>query len=114
MKVELAPEAMQRFFVLGGECNFLFRCGPTGRLGAVPVEEWQNAEDSSLDPSLRPANWPARRTQRLLDVAEDTMRASVQELRLRATLIRKSRAVGIIPGARSRWRRRPWATGATR
>ncbi len=98
MKVELAPEAMQRFFVLGGECNFLFRCGPTGRLGAVPVEEWQNAEDSSLDPSLRPANWPARRTQRLLDVAEDTMRASVQELRLRATLIRKSRAVGIIPG----------------
>ena len=94
LKAELEAEAMQRFFVLGGECNFLFRCGGDGRLAGVPVEQWQPEELGDL----RPCSWPQRRTQQLLDVAEETMRASVRELRLRATLIRKSRAVGIVPG----------------
>lgn len=94
MKAELKPEAMRNFFVLGGECNFLLRCSREGRLLAVPEEEWQPEELGRL----RPGSWPLKQTQKLLDVAERTMRESIKELRLRATLIRKSRAVGIIPG----------------
>jgi IMP and pyridine-specific 5'-nucleotidase len=27
-QAKLGPEAMGRFYVLGGECNYLFRCTP--------------------------------------------------------------------------------------
>ena len=45
-----------------------------------------------------PRHWAEADCGALLDVAEASLRSSMSALKLRAALLRKSRAVGIIPG----------------
>ena len=60
------------------------------RLLPVPYEEWQN---QSLG-GPRPHYWPQEKVAQILDIAEQCMRETVSELKLRARLLRKERAVG--------------------
>ena len=87
----LGAETLHRFMVLGGKCNYLLRCDANTRLQQVPDEEW-SANGST------PRQWPTDECERLLDVAEASLRGSIADLKLRARLIRKPRGIGIIPG----------------
>lgn len=91
----LTREQVENFFVFGGECNYLLRCTlqPAERKGEqngdsrmeavivpVPKEEWQAPELTGP----KPTQWPAEEIKELLDVAEKSMRDTVQDLNLRA------------------------------
>lgn len=87
----LPEEVLNRFHVLGGECNYLFRCGTNPEtdfpmLNAIHATEWY--------PTV--ASWEERKIQRLLDVAEECMNHAITELRMRARIIRKPRSVGVV------------------
>ena len=44
-----------------------------------------------------PGNWDEKEIQKLLDVAEETVRESVANLRIRGRVLRKKRSVGLVP-----------------
>ncbi len=109
----LSAEEVSRFYVCGGECNYLMQCSlvPTSEAGGassssapatafaarllpVPVEKWQ-AEALG---GPRPFYWPAAEVTQILDVAEATLRTALVDLRLRAKILRKERAIGLYPG----------------
>ncbi|KAF9976981.1 IMP 5'-nucleotidase [Actinomortierella ambigua] len=94
----LPDEMLKRFFVLGGECNYLFHC------------EWKNQENGKRAVGLtyiqpeayQPAEmlaWSQEDIQELLDVAEENLRRCAKAMNLKAAVLRKSRAVGIYPTA---------------
>ncbi|KAF9931439.1 IMP 5'-nucleotidase [Mortierella antarctica] len=94
---KLSEKLLERFYVLGGECNYLFRCGwkksdTTGEsvvgLTYIQPESYQPAEMLA---------WSHEDIQELLDVAEENLKRSVSAMNLKAIILRKSRAVGIVP-----------------
>lgn len=103
---KLTKEQVENFFVMGGECNYFLQCtigsfdGPDAPqkpiLVPVPVETWQADE---LD-GPKPHYWPQDKVQRLMDLAEESMKDSVKELRLRAKILRKDRSIGVYPGGK--------------
>lgn len=98
----LTSEQIERFFVCGGECNYLFQChlidsNDTEKrsvLAPVPYELWQ-AEHLG---GPRPYYWPQEEINQVLDIAEAVMRQFVSDFCLRAKILRKERAIGIYPG----------------
>ena len=76
--------------VMGGEANFLFKYSSrsTSRLEGVPGPQW-------LLPEM--ALWTQENITALLDVAQSALQSCIHALDLRAQLVRKERAVGIIP-----------------
>lgn len=99
----LSVDVVSNFYVLGGECNYLLKCHlvkdsfsdeMTAKLLPVPYDIWQ-------DPSVggpRPAFWPSEQVTQILDIANEQLQLAMSELSLRGKIIRKERAVGIIPG----------------
>ena len=76
--------------VLGGESSYLYRSSPGSEVGLekIPREEWQLAD-------MR--KWKEEDIQHLLDIAESSLLESVDIMRLKAIVVRKERAVGIVP-----------------
>ncbi|KAJ2879669.1 IMP 5'-nucleotidase, partial [Coemansia asiatica] len=85
---KLTAQQVSQFYVLGGECNFLFRCNPEYRL------EYLN---DSLYPSSSLRSWTDLHVQPLLDVAEAELRDCIGRMSLQADILRKPRAVGLVP-----------------
>lgn len=87
----LSPQQKSNLLVMGGEANYLFAfdesAGPH-LLRAVPLHEW-------LTPEM--AAWSGADIAALLDDAEAALRECVKSMNLPAVLMRKDRAVGIIP-----------------
>ena len=75
---------------MGGEANYLFEYDPSSPhlLSPVPMSRW-------LTPEM--ATWSETDITSLLDVAEAALLYCIKTLNLPATLMRKDRAVGIIP-----------------
>lgn len=88
----------QNLIVLGGEANYLFRFDDAepDRLKAVPRNDWL-LEDMRA--------WQEDDIAALLDLAEIALRDCIANLRLEADVLRKDRAVGIIPNANHRFSR---------
>lgn len=86
---DLAPETKKNLIVLGGESSYLFRYsdGPD-RLEHVPRQDWILEEMRS---------WTQEDITELLDIAEKALLNCVEAMRLEADILRKERAVGIIP-----------------
>ncbi|KAI2467870.1 IMP-specific 5-nucleotidase [Annulohypoxylon bovei var. microspora] len=86
----LTPQQRQNIVIMGGEANYLFEFSPTSPhlLSPVPRERWLTAEMAS---------WSDSGISALLDVAEAALRDCVKTMHLPAALMRKDRAVGIIP-----------------
>ncbi|KAI8627022.1 IMP-specific 5-nucleotidase [Xylariaceae sp. FL1651] len=86
----LTPQQRQNIVIMGGEANYLFEFSPTSPhlLASVPRERWLTAEMST---------WSDASISALLDVAEAALRDCVKTMNLPASLMRKDRAVGIIP-----------------
>ncbi|KAM3565213.1 hypothetical protein MY1884_000286 [Beauveria asiatica] len=87
---ELDPVQKQNLVIMGGEANYLFEYSQSSphRLAPVPRSQW-------LTPEM--ASWSESDIAALLDVAETALRDCIRSMNLPARLIRKDRAVGIIP-----------------
>lgn len=87
---DLDPIQKQNIVIMGGEANYLFEYSPSSphRLAPVPRADW-------LTPEM--ASWSETDITALLDVAESALRDCIRTMNLPARLIRKDRAVGIIP-----------------
>lgn len=90
LSAELSPSQKQNLIIMGGEANFLFEfsAGSPHLLEPVDRSRW-------LTPEM--AAWSDSDIAALLDVAEAALRDCVRTLNLPATVMRKDRAVGIIP-----------------
>ncbi|KAI1328181.1 IMP-specific 5-nucleotidase [Xylariaceae sp. FL0255] len=86
----LTPQQRQNIIIMGGEANYLFEFSASSPhlLSPVPRERWLTAEMAA---------WSDNSITALLDLAEAALRDCVKTLNLPATLMRKDRAVGIIP-----------------
>ncbi|ORY02943.1 IMP-specific 5'-nucleotidase-like protein 1 [Clohesyomyces aquaticus] len=80
----------QNLIVIGGESNYCFKFGSDSPdlLKLVPRKDWL------LDEMLL---WQEADITELLDIAEASLRDTIKNMRLDATVVRKERAVGIIP-----------------
>eukprot|EP01031_Cornospumella_fuschlensis_P032315 gene32315-39082_t len=100
---EMTGSQISNFHLFGGECNYLFRCElvaqgeekPRARLIPIPVEEWQG---DHIATGPKPYKWPQEQITSILDIAEESMKDTIKELKLRAKILRKERAVGVFPG----------------
>ncbi|KAI9796180.1 MAG: hypothetical protein M1825_000865, partial [Sarcosagium campestre] len=86
----LPPALQENLVVMGGESNFLFRYDASANhlLSPVPEAQWVLDEMKS---------WTQHDITDLLDVAEAALRESVVGMQLKAQILRKERAVGIVP-----------------
>ncbi|KAJ2823927.1 IMP 5'-nucleotidase [Coemansia erecta] len=84
----LTPDEVARFYVLGGECNFLFRCRADYRLEFIDDAQYASS-------ALRA--WTDAQVQELLDAAEAELTDCVRRMGINAQILRKPRAVGLVP-----------------
>lgn len=87
---DIPPALKQNLIVLGGESNYCFRFAGDSPdlLKWVPRSEWL-LDEMRL--------WGEADIMALLDLAESSLRDTVKNMRMQATIVRKERAVGIIP-----------------
>lgn len=87
---DLAEEQKNGLIILGGESNYLFRFDQSSPdlLTYVPRSEWHLEEMKQ---------WRDEDITQLLDLAETTLRQCVSNLNLPAEVLRKERAVGVVP-----------------
>ncbi|KAF2025282.1 IMP-specific 5'-nucleotidase-like protein 1 [Setomelanomma holmii] len=83
-------ESKQNLIVLGGESNYCFRFDANSRdlLRLVPREKWLLKEMML---------WAEADITELLDIAEASLRDTVKNMKMNAIIVRKERAVGIVP-----------------
>ena len=94
---QVEPKKLEQFFVLGGECNYLFKYSASER-GLVPiptnvyqptgVSEWAN---------------DTKRIKEVLTMVEKHLQAKIKALQLeeKVSIIKKERAIGVVPNANS-------------
>ncbi|KAF8473140.1 IMP-specific 5'-nucleotidase [Kalaharituber pfeilii] len=94
----LTPQQQRNLIVLGGESSYLYRSSPGSEYGLEKISraEWQLPEM---------CEWKEEDIQHLLDIAEKSLRESVNTMRLNASVVRKERAVGIIPASGHKFER---------
>ena len=87
---DLPEDIKKNLIVLGGESSYLFQFTSDNpdRLVHVPREQWALEEMRS---------WTEEDVTELLDIAEKALRNCVESMRLEADILRKERAVGIVP-----------------
>jgi len=93
----LTDEECGRFYLFGGECNYLFKLHSDYRLH--PVREdgpggWLTATQYLKE---TPGNWPDDEVLALLDISFEVASKALEELNLRGRVIRKKRSVGLVP-----------------
>ncbi|KAK9807006.1 hypothetical protein WJX72_010564 [[Myrmecia] bisecta] len=88
-RLRLSKEITDRFHIMGGECNYLLRVsGPNKRLQFVPDGEWKSGCMMS---------WGEADIQAVLSEAEAVLLETALRLRLPVKVLRKPRAVGVVP-----------------
>jgi IMP and pyridine-specific 5'-nucleotidase len=87
---DLPLGARQNLIIMGGESNFCFKFDENSPvlLRLIPREEWLLKEMLS---------WHESDIKDLLDLAEVSLRDTVKNFRMEASVVRKERAVGIVP-----------------
>lgn len=87
---DLPLDSKQNLIVMGGESNFCFKFDGNSpdMLKFVPREEWLLKEMLA---------WHEADIKDLLDLAEASLKDTVRNFRMEALVVRKERAVGIIP-----------------
>jgi IMP and pyridine-specific 5'-nucleotidase len=93
----LSSEECDRFFLFGGECNYLLQLKSDYRLHPVLEHGVGGWMSSTRHLSECPANWADHEVQELLDAAQSQIEVTLDELNLRGRLIRKFRSVGLVP-----------------
>lgn len=89
---ELTDAQKHSLLVVGGEASFVFSyCAtapPNALLAPVDPADW-------MPDAMK--QWPTDDIGQLLDLAETTLRSCVERMQLPAQILRKARAVGMIP-----------------
>ena len=86
-----------RFYIFGGECNYLLRLGDDYQLHAVREDGPGGWVNSTKYLAECPGNWNEAEIKSILDRAEACFQTSLADQNMRATIIRKKRSVGLIP-----------------
>ena len=87
-ELQLPEETTKRFHMMGGECNYLLKVTTDYGLDFVPIEEWQTRDMLA---------WREESMQELLDGAQACLERGAARLGMQVQLIRKARAVGVVP-----------------
>ena len=87
----------ERFFLFGGECNYLLQLGSDYKLHAVKEYGAGGWITSTKFLNEAPANWNALDVKQLLDTAQVCFETSVGDQKIHARIIRKRRSVGLVP-----------------
>ncbi|KXN72487.1 IMP-specific 5-nucleotidase [Conidiobolus coronatus NRRL 28638] len=85
---DLTPEQLERFYVFGGECNFLLQLKSNCKL--VYIQETEYLPNGVRD-------WSDDDVVSFLNCAEKNLRRCIYSMNMPATVLRKTRACGIIP-----------------
>ncbi|KPM37886.1 IMP-specific 5'-nucleotidase 1 [Neonectria ditissima] len=87
---DLDADQKQNIIIMGGEANYLFEFCESSphRLAPVSQDDW-------LTPEM--ASWSDNDIKKLLDQAQSALEDCIESLCLPAVILRKDRAVGIIP-----------------
>ncbi len=93
----LEKSDLERFYIFGGECNYLLQLGQDYCLHAVREDGPGGWMISTKYLGESPGNWCEADITSILDKAEACFRSSLIEQNMRATIIRKKRSVGLIP-----------------
>jgi IMP and pyridine-specific 5'-nucleotidase len=88
---------LERFYIFGGECNYLLRLGDDYRLRAVREDGPGGWVNSTKYLPECPGNWNESEINSILDKAEACFLTSSVDQSMRATIIRKKRSVGLVP-----------------
>ncbi|CAJ1943018.1 unnamed protein product [Cylindrotheca closterium] len=93
----LTDDECHRFYLFGGECNYLLRLGNDFRLH--PVREagpggWVTGTKYIPD---TPGNWSEEEIKALLDASEIAVAESMNDQNLKGIVIRKKRSIGLAP-----------------
>ena len=93
----LTQEECERFYLFGGECNYLLQLKDDYHLD--PVREsgpggWSTSTKYLLD---SPGNWSDEEITCLLDGSQETLQKTMEELNLKGRIVRKRRSVGLVP-----------------
>lgn len=94
---QLTAEECERFLLFGGECNYLFHLGSDFRLHPVKERGGGGWLTSTKFLERCPSNWRDDDIEALLDVAEEAVRESIEDMQLRGRVTRKKRSIGLIP-----------------
>ena len=86
--LDLPKDVIDKFHIMGGECNYLLRVSPNFRLEFVEEEDWKSPEMVA---------WRQEDIDELLTKAESMLLDGAARLRLPVDVLRKERAVGVIP-----------------
>jgi len=95
----LKGDDLERFYIFGGECNYLLRLGADYKLHAVKENGPGGWMNSTKHMSESPGNWSESEVKSVLDMAEASFNSSMEDQNMRARIIRKKRSVGLIPKA---------------
>ena len=95
----LEGDDLERFYIFGGECNYLLRLGADYKLHAVKENGPGGWMNSTKHMSEAPGNWSESEVKSVLDMAEASFNAAIEDQNMRARIIRKKRSVGLIPKA---------------
>lgn len=96
-KLAEIKDCCNRFYLFGGECNFLLQLGCDYKLHAVKEHGVGGWKSSTRYLPETPSNWPEDDITALLDIVEESLTHSISDLKLRARILRKKRAIGLIP-----------------
>ena len=134
---QLATDVVARFWVLGGECNYLLSCeaytAEAGSGGQGGGEQGGGGQGDGgqggggqggggllryrlvSKEQLWSTVWSPddAASQSMLDVAEASLRTTMHELQLRGSIIRKPRGVGMVSGGREGKERQPGGSGSS-
>mmetsp|Transcript_15931 Transcript_15931/g.33137 ORF Transcript_15931/g.33137 Transcript_15931/m.33137 type:complete len:561 (+) Transcript_15931:17-1699(+) len=96
---KLDEEDLERFYIFGGECNYLLRLGKDYKLHAVREDGPGGWLISTKHIYEAPGNWEESKITTILDKVETSFRSSLIDQNMKARIIRKKRSVGLIPKA---------------
>lgn len=86
--LQVPKEILERFYIMGGECNYLLKIGEDYRLSFIPRSEWMS--DILFA-------WDEGEIEDFLDKAQTILLERAAKLQVPVRLIRKERAVGVTP-----------------
>ena len=84
----LPHEITSRFHIIGGECNYLLEVNDNYHLKFVQDEFWKTKDM---------LEWLEEDIEQLLNDAELALKSAAARLRVPVDIIRKPRAVGVLP-----------------
>jgi len=104
-QMALPAEDCERFYLFGGECNYLLALGHDYKLYPVKENGAGGWFTSTKHIQHSPANWDDTKIQSLLDEAETSINGSLKDLKIPGRIIRKKCSIGLIPKKNNEIRR---------